>query len=76
MEFDIRTNQAEEITLLRFADNGGDYHVASGVLRRADGSIEVIDIESERDLWICSEEHAQNLVNALNKAIELGWFKE
>lgn len=78
MEFDIRINQAEEITLLRFADDGGGYH-ASGILRRADGSVEVIDIESERsehNLQICSEEDAQNLIKALHKAIELSWFKE
>lgn len=76
MEFDIRTNEPEEITLLRFADeSGGDYHIASGILHSADGGVSVIDIESERDLQICSEEHAQNLINALNKAIELGWFE-
>jgi len=32
MEFDIRTNQAEEISVLRFADDS-DCHVASGILR-------------------------------------------
>ena len=75
MEFDIRTNQAEEISLLRFADDSGCHHVASGILPGVGVGVSVIDIESERGLWICSEEHAQNLINALNKAIELGWFE-
>ena len=75
MEFDIRTNQAEEISVLRFADGSDDYHVASGISRVADGGVSVIDLESERTLRIFSEEHAQNLIKAINKAIELGWFK-
>ena len=76
MEFDIRTNEPEEITVLRFADDGGNYHTASGILRLGDWSVAVIDIEAERDLRIFSEGHALNLIKALNKAIELGWFKE
>ena len=40
------------------------------------GGVEVIDIETERDLRVRSEEHAQNLIKALNKAIALGWFDE
>ena len=78
MEFDIRTNRAEEVTVIRFADDVEYYHVANGILRsgwRGVG-VSVIDIETERDLRIFSEGHAQNLINALNKAIELGWFEE
>jgi len=75
MEFDIRTNQAEEISVLRFADDS-DCLVASGILRNWYGGVSVSDIKSERELRIFSEEHARNLIKALNKAIELGWFKE
>jgi hypothetical protein len=74
MEFDIRNNPAEKITVIRFADNSDDYYVASGILRNSHGGVEVIDIETERDLRVRSKEHAQNLIKALNKAIELGWF--
>ena len=74
MEFDIRTNQAEEISLLRFADDSGCHHVASGILRLGAWGVSVIDIESKRELRIYSEEHAQNLIKVINKAIELGWF--
>jgi hypothetical protein len=75
MEFDIRTNQAGEISVLRFADDNDYYRTASGILHSADGGVSVIDIGTESDLRICSEEDAQNLINALNKAIELGWFE-
>ena len=76
MEFDIRAGQAEEITVIRFADDNDYYHTASGILRNNRGGVEVIDIETERDLRVRSEEHAQNLIKALNKAIALGWFDE
>ena len=74
MEFDIRTNEPEEITILRFADDIR-YH-ASGISRSGCGGVWVTGTHTERNLRICSEEHAQNLIKAINKAIELGWFEE
>ena len=76
MEFDIRANQADEITVIRFADNSDDYVAASGIVRGFPGVVEVVDLEEGGGLLIFSEEHARNLIKALNKAIELGWFKE
>lgn len=73
MEFDIRTNQAEEISVLRFADDNSDEYTANGILNNQ-GVIVLSDIVEGRALQICSEEHAQNLIKAINKAIELGWF--
>lgn len=74
MELDIRTNEPEKVTVLRFADDS-DYYTASGIICESHGVVSVVDIEEGRDLRIFSEEHAQNLIKALNKAIELGWFK-
>lgn len=76
MEFDIRAYEPEEITAIRFADAEDDHYVASGVVRGFSGVVEVGDIEEGRWLGLFSEEHARNLIRALNKAIELGWFKE
>jgi len=76
MELDIRANQADEITVIRFADNSDYYVTANGIVRGFSGVVEVVDIEEISGLRIFSEEHARNLIKALNKAIELGWFEE
>lgn len=76
MEIDIRSNQAEEVATIRFADNHEYLVVANGIVRGFSDVVEVVDIENDGGLRIFSEEHARNLIKALNKAIALGWFKE
>jgi len=76
MELDIRAYEPEKITVIRFADDEDDSFVASGIALGFSGVVEVGDIGEGRRLGLFSEEHARNLIKALNKAIELGWFKE
>ena len=38
--------------------------------------VNINDLENIRSLQVTSEEHAKYLIKALNKAMELGWFKE
>jgi len=75
--FDVRTEQAEMITEIRFADTHSDYFAAD-VLRFMEWERNVIEICAEGEestLKVTSKEHAQNLIKALEKAIELGWLK-
>ena len=75
MEFDIRANQADESTVIRFA-NDGDRYTASDIGLGFSGVVEVGDSGEGRWLGLFSEEYDRNLIKALNKAIGLGWFKK
>ena len=73
---DIRDIVDEEITLIRVWDDNENNYRASG-LTLAFGTVNIFDAATnENHLGIESEEHAKYLIKALNKAIELGWFKE
>jgi len=77
MIFDVRNDGAGEVDEVVFADG-----------KAADGSYQAHRIEPHtkgRDVkvfdgsgdyvYVNSEDHARDLIKALNKAIELGWLK-
>ena len=70
--FDVRIDVEEEITEIVFEDVSED--AAYKLKRRGFDMVGIID--SHEDVVIIqSEQHAQNLIKALNKAIEIGWLK-
>ena len=71
---DIRDN-FPTVDIIRFLDNPTGNYLVTG-LTYIDGEVKIEDLENIRSLKISSEEHAKNLIKALNKAIELDWFKE
>ena len=80
--FDVREENNEEITMIVFAeeeDADGDFQACTIVEAAFKGSgyICIYDTydRSEESVSISSIEHAENLVKALSKAIELGWIK-
>ena len=77
---DIREETKEEINAIVFADDyynnkEGDEQ-ANVIVRDYTADQKFIKI---MDTWECviinSKEHAENLIKALNKAIELGWLE-
>ena len=73
---DIRDN-FPTVDIIRFWDNPTGGYLATGLTHiYIYGEVKIEDLENIRSLKISSEEHAKYLIKALNKAIELGWFKE
>lgn len=69
---DIRLNSKEEITHIEFTDSMG---TNAHVLTRYPGGYGGVQIENEHiGIEITSKEDAQNLIKALEKATELGWW--
>ena len=71
---DIRDN-LPTVDTIRFWDNPTGNYLATG-LTYTEASVNINDLENIRSLRVTSEEHAKYLIKSLNKAIELGWFKE
>lgn len=80
--FDVRDFKDEPITNIRFSsDIFNDTILASTLVRRDDLSIEIRDEQYSEEgdgigqLVVYGKKHAQDLIKALNKAIEIGWLK-
>lgn len=76
--FDVRNSITSAITMIRFADDRNDLceDQASYIMRGA--SHDVIDIfegENEDFIRVRSRDHAELLIQAIEKAIDLGWVK-
>lgn len=70
---DIRKQCNEETRRIRFSDSSGSIENAE-LLQRY---IDVVGINSEdREIFLTSKEDAENLIKALQKAIELGWWSK
>lgn len=75
---DIREHIDSEVDEIIFADEKGDdgfYQARS--LKCVDNYgayIQIGDVDSGR-VWINSVDHANNLIDALNHAIQLGWIE-
>ena len=71
MQIDIRDNRNEEvIDSIKICDTNSNYYVVSE-LWKTGNTIVLNEVGSDR----CTKEHAQNIIKALEKAIELGWFE-
>ena len=69
---DIRVNGEENITKIEFSDSMG-VGVNAYFLDACGGNGVTID-DDDTCVNIASKEDAQNLIKALEKAIELGWW--
>ena len=73
---DIRAANPEEVSAILFSDQTND---SDGCIlrKRTFVSIETDCLREEGDsaVFIDSKEDAENLIKALEKAIELGWWK-
>lgn len=75
-EFDVRLKQSDTVTLIRFQDDGHDYDIATHLVIKPnyDNYVGIVDNGNEFVL-IQSAQHAVYLIQALEKAVELGWLK-
>lgn len=76
---DIRNEVDDKVTVIVFADGEGADGItqAKAIALYDYNGVPYVSIEDmDGDVVIInSKEHAQNLIKALNKAIELGWLK-
>ena len=74
MQIDIRYTRNEEvIDSIKICDTNSNYYVVSE-LWKTGNTIVLNEVGSDR-CTVESKEHARNIIKALEKAIELGWFE-
>lgn len=73
---DDREYEEDEVDYIVFASTSPHYHTATTLHHPAAGMCTINDTERGHMLGIHSEEAAQNMIKALQKAIDLGWFKK
>lgn len=72
-KFDVRNATQDEINTIIFADTHPTYAIGNRIEKSEDPVVQIVD-EQYDTMYIGSKEDALNLIKALNKAIELGWF--
>lgn len=77
MNFDVRDNNTEPVSVITFADADDMSGVFATNIQKSNGDHDYIEIyDSCGDyIQIKSIEHVKNLKLALDKAISLGWIK-
>ncbi len=82
--FDVRNNSTSEVNEIHFADKVDNYTTNTQAYRikKFDESVVMIEDEDHVDedsdngfVLVTSKSHADNLIKALNKAVDLGWLK-
>lgn len=71
---DIRNVCEQQIEEIQFADEG-DYYNVQFLIREDENNNVTIKANHAEPLVIESKEDAENLIKALQKAMELGWWK-
>lgn len=71
--FDVRNSNTEEITEIVFADNDEKEYIPFIVQKNGFYGMDIC--AESLYVGIESKEHAENLIKALRKAIELGWVE-
>lgn len=70
--FDVRKSGDNEVTRIQFADTSAGY--GCSLVKDSEGDVTLVDYEDEWASTIATKQDAENLIKALQKAIELGWF--
>lgn len=73
---DIRCNEPEQTNKIRFADVSTDYYQATIIKREYTGKVSIQEEDGNTSLKvnIMGREHAENLIKAMKKAIDMGWL--
>ena len=73
---DLRKSENEVITHIQFGDTGdSDRYLTVCQLHNSDTGVVLLDEDGdELSGVIGSKDHARRMVNAIEKAIQLGWF--
>ena len=74
MKFDVRIGVDEEITEIVFGDIDPTFYLGTAIKRWGQDKIIIFD-NAAAEVGIKDKEHAENLIKALQKAIEIGWLK-
>lgn len=75
MEIDIRTDKEEDVRSIRFYDVNPNKDVANRLAKGNAEGLFIEDTDSGDSVFIENKEHATNLIAAIQKAIDLGWFE-
>lgn len=70
--FDVRNTKDNEVTKIAFADKTAGY--GCSLVKDSEGDVTLVDYEDDWASNIATKQDAGNLIKALQKAIELGWF--
>lgn len=73
--FDVRKPASLEINKLLFSDGGSRFIVGTTIGRNSTDSIFISAEQGNDSIVLESVEQVQNLIKALNKAVELGWVE-
>lgn len=74
MKFDVHTPVNEEITEIVFGGIDPTSYLGTVIKRWGESKILILD-DAGAEIGIQNKEHAENLIKALQKAIEIGWLK-
>lgn len=72
-EVDVRRDNIDAIKNIRFADLKDDWLTATS-LRKSDHGVLIKTDANSSTMILHSKTDVANMIKALNKAIELGWF--
>lgn len=70
--FDVRNTVDNEVTRIQFADPTAG--CGCSLVKDSEGDVTLVDYEDDWASNIATKQDAENLIKALQKAIELGWF--
>ena len=70
--FDVRNTKDNEVVKITFADSNSGY--GCSIAKNSYGDVTLFDCEEDWASSIATKQDAENLIKALQKAIELGWF--
>ena len=70
--FDVRNTKDNEVVKITFADKTAGY--GCSLVKESEGGVALVDCEDNFASYVATKQDAENLIKALQKAIELGWF--
>ena len=70
--FDVRNTTDTEVIKIIFSDITS--YCGCSLIKDSEGDVMLADYEDEVASYIATKQDAENLIKALQKAIELGWF--
>lgn len=73
MIYDVRESNHPAITGIVFSEEKRRNTCIAHTLTQYEDKVKIVD--SDEYVFIVDKEHAENLIKALHKAIELGWLK-